>query len=137
MLYETYFTYEIRANQSGASPHCHTCSQPNQVERPSENLVHIITECVAYEDIRNRILPELSELFHQAKSNISFENISNDKNKLCQFILDPSSLNLSPHISKNEPLLEQLFNLSRGFCYAVHNRRMEILEKKTNTKNKS
>ena len=35
-------------NQSGGSPHCRTCSQPNQVERPSENLVHIISDFSCY-----------------------------------------------------------------------------------------
>ena len=131
MLCENYFTYEITANQSGGSPHCRSCSLPNQVEKPTENLVHIISECVAYEDIRRRVLPEFSLLCRQAKSNISFENICMDNTKLCQFIMDPSSLNLSPRISKDDPLLDQFFILSRDFCYAVHNKRMKILKERT------
>ena len=129
MLCENYFTYEIRANQSGGSPHCHSCSLPNQIENPVENLVHILSECAAYDDIRNRILPEFSLLCQQSTSNINFADIYLDKSKLCQFILEPSSLNLSHRIGQNDPLLHKFFALSPDFCYAVHNSRMKILKK--------
>ena len=127
MLCENYFTYEIRANQSRGSPHCRVCSQPNQVEKPSENLSHIISKCVAYENIRSRILPEYSLLCQQSKSSINFADILLDKSRLCQFIMDPGSLNLHPRISQSDPLLDQFFALSRDYCYAIHKRRLKIL----------
>ena len=134
MLCENYFTYEMRANQSGGSPHCRSCSQANQEYTKSENLVHILTECGEYEDIRTRILPEISLLCQQSKSNINFAEIYLNKTKLCQFILDPGTLNLSPRISQSDPLLDQFFKLSRDLCHAIHNRRMKILKEKMDTK---
>ena len=135
MLCENYFTYEMRANQSGGSSHCHSCSLPDQVEKPVENLVHIISKCVSYDDIRNRILPEYSLLCQQSKSRINFADIFLDKNKLCQFVLDPGSLNLNPRISQTDPLLEQFFVLSRDLCHAIHKRRLKILKEKTDQEN--
>ena len=130
MLCENYFTYEIRANQSGGSPHCRCCSEPNQSVKPSENLTHIITECAAYSDIRDRIYPEFSLLCQQSKSTVIFEDISTNKDDLCQFILEPCSLNLTNRVNIKDPNLNQFFSLSRDFCFAIHSRRMQILKKK-------
>ena len=126
----TSFTYEIRANQSGGAPHCRCCSQPNQLVKPSENLTHILTECAAYSDIRDRIFPEYSLLCQQSKM-ITFEDIYSNKANLCQFILEPCSLNLPNRVSIKDPNLNQFFNLSRDLCFAVHSRRMKILKNKT------
>ena len=117
MLCEDYFTYEKRANQSGGSPHCRSCSTSlatNQniatitdVVHPSENLVHILTECSSYLDIRIRIFLEFFNLCQKSKTNVDFKTISNNKNKLCQFLLDPTSLNLESSVNARDPLLDE------------------------------
>ena len=50
MLAGDFFTYEVKADQSGGSPHCRCCSYPS----PPENLQHILTSCSSYSDIRVR-----------------------------------------------------------------------------------
>jgi hypothetical protein len=133
MLCKDYFTYEKRADQSGGSPHCRSCSQTNQSlpsTRPIEDLVHILAECSAYSEVRNRILPEMEHLCKNSKSKLDFQNILCDKNKLCQFILDPTSLNLAARISMNDPNLESFFRKSRDYCYSIHNTRLKILKQK-------
>ena len=133
MLCEDYYTYEKRADQSGGSPHCRSCSvtnQETQEEIPAENLSHILTACSSYLDIRDRIFPEFTLLCQQSKSKPDFHSIQNDKTQLCQFILDPSSLNLANRISVSDPQLDSFFKLSRDYCYSIHSRRMKILQQK-------
>ena len=126
----TYLTYEKRADQSGGSPRCQCCSTDLLEQSPHENLENILTECVAYSEVRERILPELESLCTKSRSRPDFDSIVKDRKKLCQFILDPTSLNLTSRISLNEPNLESFFRKSRDLCFSIHNRRMNILEKK-------
>ena len=64
MLAGDYFTYEVKANQSGGSPHCRCCPYPS----PAENLEHILTSCVVYSDIRIRIKSEYEEACTEARN---------------------------------------------------------------------
>ena len=130
MLAGDYFTYEINANQSGGSPHCRCCPFPS----PNENISHILTVCLAYSDIRNRMIPEFEKLCNEAKTNLYFQEICNQNVALCQFILDPASFNLRNRVHMNDPILGQLFRLSRDYCYAINSARMKILRSKENAK---
>ena len=103
MLCNDYYTYEKRTGQSGGSPHCRSCPVTNQqtpddTNQPAEvtghtdtDLSHILTDCLAYTLIRKRIL---QLCFMKNKTN------------LCQFILDPSSLNLVSRISTSDKYIE-------------------------------
>ena len=124
MLSGDYFTYEVKSNQSGGSPHCRCCATPS----PSEDLKHILTSCVAYSDIRERIIIEYQDLCNQTKNNISFQQIYINSKTFCQFILDPASFNLQTRVHMNDPVLLPLFKISRDFCYAVNSARMKILK---------
>ena len=133
MLAGDYFTYEVKSNQSGGSPHCRCCSTtPSPI---NEDLAHILTSCAAYSTIRNRIVPQYRNLCTQAKSIISFEQIYSESESFCQFILDPASFNLSKRIHMNDPILGPLFKLSRDYCYAINSARMKILKTKQEQKN--
>jgi hypothetical protein len=136
MLCMDYYTYEKRADQSGGSPHCRSCSETNQEMPPAENIHHIITQCNAYLDIRERILQEFKSLCEQSKSKPNFTDIQNDESTLCQFILDPTSLNLESRICPNDPKIDEFFDLSRDICYSIHTRRMKILKEKSEEKKK-
>ena len=48
--------------------------------------------------------------------------------KLTQFILDPSSLNLSQCVNINHPALPALFEISRNLCNAIHTEIMRQLK---------
>jgi hypothetical protein len=128
MLCQDYLTYEKRADQSGGSPHCRSCNPVPDQPRPAESLVHILAECEQYSDIRDRIFPEIEYLC--SRSFLDFRSISADKSNLSQFILDPSSLNLTSRVNMKDPNMESFFRKSRDFCYSVHNRRMKILKQK-------
>ena len=127
MLAGDYFTYEVKSDQSGGSPHCRSCSDPS---KPVENLQHIVSTCSAYSDIRERISVEYKEICNTLKSNISFEEIYSDSELFCQFVLDPASFNLTKRVHMNDPALLSLFRLSRDYCYAVNSARIKILKNK-------
>ena len=133
MLAGDYFTYEVKSNQSGGSPHCRCCS--TTTSPINEDLAHILTSCTAYSAIRNRIVPGYRNLCTQAKSIISFEQIYGESESFCQFILDPASFNLSKRIDMNDPILGPLFKLSCDYCYAINSARMKILKTKQEQKN--
>ena len=85
-----YLTYEIKAKQSGGSPRCRVCSTGE-----NESVSHVISTCQGMSTERTKLLSELKILCTQTKNNIKFDEISENQEKLCQFILDPTSLNLS------------------------------------------
>ena len=133
MLCNDYFTYEKRANQSGGSPHCRSCSvsdKQTEAESPAESLTHILTTCTSYSDVRERIFVELSSLCQKTKNKIEFSDLLLDKSKLCQFILDASSMNLECRVNLRDPLLPEFFKLSRDLCYSIHIKRQKILMQK-------
>ena len=131
MLCCDYFTYQKRADQSGGSAHCRCCGNSGQdaAVRPDETLEHILTQCTAYLEIRERIFPEFASLCN--RSGVDFKQYLENEKLLCQFILDPSSFNLPIRISMRDPNLGSYFRRSRDYCYVIHNTRMKILKKRT------
>ena len=121
MLAGDFLTYQTRADRSGGSAHCRSCPETSP---KNENLNHILTECLAYEEIRRRIFPEFSKICKITKSNVSFEDILRSNEALCQFILDPTSFNLEKRVNINDPALPELFRISRDYCYAVNSIRI-------------
>ena len=95
----------------------------------SESICHIVAVCTEYENIRTRITYEVKELL----SNMNLSNttkIFENKNLFTQFILDPSSFNLDSdcRVNINDPMLTDLFKLSRDFCYSIDNTRKRKLK---------
>ena len=131
MLAGDYFTYEMKSKHSGGSPHCRCCpSTPTSPLPPPETLLHIITVCGAYSDIRKRITEQYRSICSKTKSNLIFDKIYNDSESFCQFVLDPASFNLSQRININDPALSAIFGLSRDFCFGINAARMKILKNK-------
>ena len=124
MLVGDYLTYEIKSKRSGGSPICRSCEDSST----SEDLTHILVVCVAYEEIRKRIFQEFSNVCSELK--FKFEEMASMNENLCQFILDPSSLNLPKRINICDPELDKLFKISRDYCFAVNSARIKILAKK-------
>ena len=100
MLVGDLYTYETKYEQSGGSPHCRLCDT-----NESESVCHILTICNSYDNVRHRIFVEYSFLCMQSESEIESSELLKDKQELCQFILDPTSMNLSKRINLNDPLL--------------------------------
>ena len=59
------------------------------------------------------------------------ENMGNMKTSekiLTQFILDPTSFNLTDRIHTSDPIVTNLFKLSRDMCWTIHKERIKILQ---------
>ena len=63
-----------------------------------------------------------------SSSGLNFSEIVSDPNILCQFILDPTSMNLQRRINLNDPLLGSFFQVSRDLCYSINERRIKLLD---------
>ena len=70
----------------------------------------------------------MAELCLLAKSKINFENILSDPEVLTQFLLDPASFNLGTRVHISDPILQNMFKISRDICWAIHSRRMKALK---------
>ena len=89
MLGGDYYTYEIKSKQSGGSPLCKSCEQDE-----NEDLIHIISRCEAYNELRQNIRKEYEQHCSKTKTTIDFKNLCENEIDFCQFVLDPSSINL-------------------------------------------
>ena len=121
MLTGDYMTYQTKASQSGGSPKCRLCCTEEL-----ENIEHILSYCIVYEDIRNRIVTEYEQL--SLKIGYPFEMVKSDNRMLCQFILDPTCMNLKSRLDCKHESLKDFLQISRDYCYAVHSRRMNQLK---------
>ena len=76
----------------------------------------------------SKLLIEYRQLCSPTKNCINFENILEDEKLMCQFILDPTSLNLPVRVSLNDPLVPQFFRLSRDYCFLMDKTRIRLLK---------
>ena len=112
----------VKASQSGGSPHCRICNFE------SESISHIVTACSGMESIRKKLFEELRQLCMQSKSKVNLDEIMKEEQILCQFILDPSSLNLKSRVSLSDPIIQRLFKFSREYCYIIDKTRIGLLQ---------
>ena len=106
-----YLTYKIKADQS---PLCRICTSGSD-----ESVTHVISTCQALSEQRHKILDEYRKLWESTKNKIDFDEIMKSDEELCQFILDPTSINLQIRVSLQDPLLTDLFKLARDFCFII------------------
>ena len=130
MLCGDYLTYKKKSDQSGGSPHCRVCGDPNT----SEDISHILTSCSAYDEVRNKKLEEIELLCNSNEPKVNFASILGEKKSLCQFILDPTSLNLGERINPSDKNLNNFFKVSRSYCHVVNTARLKILKSKSTKK---
>ena len=120
-----YFTYKMKADRSGGSARCRIC-----LSGSDETSSHILATCQGLAEVRVKILPEFKTLCKLSQNKINFEKICQAEETLAQFILDPTSLNLSERLSLNDPLVKDFFKLSRDFCYKIDKTRLGLLKQR-------
>ena len=90
----------------------------------------MIITCQAMSEERNRLLSEYRTLCSLTKNCIDFEKIEQNEDNLCQFILDPTSLNLPMRVSLSDPVMKYFYRLSRYFCFIIDKTRTRLLKEK-------
>ena len=130
MLCNDLYTYETKASFHGGSSNCRLC-KPNSAPCSNiENICHIVTQCPAYSDVRNRILLQMEIIVKKSENKIDFRKILSNNELLTQFILDCTSLNLPERISPSDEICERVLMLSRDFCYSISKKRLCLLKSK-------
>ena len=124
LLVGDYLTYQVKFDQTGqGNPLCKLCRGGN------ETISHIISVCPQYDELRNRVAQQLSDVCMASKNNINVQTILSDPKLMTQFILDPTSFILTESIHISDPIVQQLFKLSRDVCYGIHSERLRQLQR--------
>ena len=92
-----------------------------------ETVSHVISTCQGLTVEREKILTDISKLCSLTKNKINFEEFKESEDKLCQVILDPTSLNLPTRVSLQDPLVPEFYKLSRDLCHVLDNTRIRLL----------
>ena len=128
MLSGDYLCQANLAKDRGLDPSCLLCKSLLRLPAPAENILHILTMCKATSETRQRIVPELLNcLSKYFPSNSLLRSINHAQ--LCQFILDPTSLNLPMdcRIQPNHADLSHVMFICRNLCFALHKTRIRQL----------
>ena len=117
-------SYELLGNQRGTDLHCRLCPAP------IESTQHILTLRQATSAEHERLFPELLNILKriQPSNGILLDHIV-PKDVLTQFLLDPTSMNLSNRyrVPIQHPKLGEVFRFVRDWCYAVTCSRSKLL----------
>ena len=106
-------------------PHCRLCSSQ------CEDIKHILTECRATSELRQKLLADLLNVIIGISPNSKLLDLTTLTNSvLTQFILDCGSPNLTNgyRLSYSQPGIEEVFRLSRDWCFAVNSARIKLLK---------
>ena len=129
MLAGDYLCYEHLAHDRGLDPHCRLCIAHFKNQAPAETMEHLLTRCKATSDTRDAKLPDLLNIV--AKYSPSNRLLSKPAHsQLAQFILDCTSLNLSPEtrISPSNPGFISITRQCSSLVHALHKDRKRQLK---------
>ena len=124
-LTEDILTYERLSKDQGTDPHCRLCLAP------VESTEHLLTICRGTADVRERLHADLVNLVADIDPTCAILEHSVPKDILTQFIIDPTSMNLPNgyRISIVHPRLQELYKMSRDWCFGVNSKRISLLRK--------
>ena len=111
-----------------SSESCCTASFVQEPSENKENTIHILTSSKANNKIRINILEEMKNVVKCSKSAFNFETIEENPERLTQFILDCTSLNLPMRINNCDDACLQIFKLYRDICNKINRTRLEALK---------
>ena len=93
-----------------------------------EDIEHILTVCLAYSDVRSRILAEMKNVCENSQSGINLDDLKQNAKLLTQFVLDCCSLNLPRRFNVNDHDCHKIFQLSRDLCYFIRKTRTDCFQ---------
>ena len=135
MLCGDLYTYSIKADQCGGSPHCRLC------QAPCEDLPHVLATCEATTLPRQDATQELKDILvnnfsldgvsnTKSLTNEQFSNLVSDPTLFSQFAVDPTSFNLQDiyRVNVNDINISQIFKTTRNLCFSINNERIKLLK---------
>ena len=125
-----YLCYDYLHHDRGTDPQCRLCSSlVCDGPAPVEDIEHLLSICRATRETReNRLVILLNTIAHLCRDNSLVLNQSSSL--LTQFVLDCSSLNLSPdfRISPDHPAFTDITRQCSYYVHAVHRDRKRQLK---------
>ena len=110
----------------GIDPKCLLCPSA------CESYTHILSQCRATADVRDRLYPELVNTVQNVEPTCQIGNSANAES-ITQFIIDPTSMNLPNHyrISIQHPRLNEVYSICRDWSFAIFSERKRMLKNLT------
>ena len=132
MLCGNLLTYGMKFEQSGiGSPRCRLC------KHPFESISHIVGSFPSFDDIRESIFIEIDQVLANSANKLRISNFLESEDILTQFVLDPTSMYLTDRVHMSDPIVPQMYKLSRDYCYAINKRRNHLLKDMKDNINKN
>jgi len=88
----------------------------------------LICTCLAYDTERKQIFKQFSDLCNKTMNNLNVKDFCQNDELLCQFLLDPTSLNLPVRVSEYDPLVTEFYKLSRDLYFLIDKKRKKLLK---------
>ena len=105
------------------TPHCLLCAETTEADSPvTDNREHFLLSCPALHDIRQDFLSQFMKL------SLVLNNYMEDLTNLLVCLLDPYSELVPVELRLSWTSEEKVYETSRNFCYAMHNKRTKLLE---------
>ena len=127
MLSGRYRTQKLCSNWDNSNGYCRLSLSCNTIE----DITHILKTCSALDKTRDK-LKTFTKIYCQDKPDIHdliHTHCSPDRDSFCQFILDCSVLPdvINAVQINGQEILNQLFTLTRIWCYSLHRDRLKLL----------
>ena len=96
-----------------------------------ETVKHILLDCQAYNEQKSKIYSLWLSTKNTVVYQLVLEALSSEKSYLLQFILDcsvlPPVIRATQSKAERQIILNELFYLTRTWCFSIHKKRMKIL----------
>ena len=121
MLCLNYYTCELKSKYKGGSDKCPRC-----IDYKTDNIQHILTSHISEKGYN--ILLDIEEICTRSDSQLSLNKIYQNEEDFCQFILDPTSMNLTSRISFDDSYLSIIIKKCRDYCFIIDKERKIALD---------
>jgi hypothetical protein len=122
MLTGTYMlqTLKSKFNQAEVDPTCPIC------RLEPETMTQVITSCPVYDEIRKEHFVKIKGTAKTAIGFDSWKRNFNNKDIICQLVIDCQKLVDSGLLPKNDDLIYDIETASKVLCYVIHTRRLNF-----------
>ena len=124
----TYVLQSNRAkfNQYSVDPTCLLCGDD------TEDMIHFLLKCWSLSEPGDQFMEKISSILTEYQGTKEQKQIFKDFDLLAALILDCTAINLKASETWREDFLPKFESVSRGLCYALHCRRLSLLNNMNN-----
>ena len=113
--------HKVKFNQAEVDTTCPIC------QTEDEDLIHVLTSCSAYRDIRMSKFQKIKEYVISEIGKNIWSSCFNNKRNITQLIVDCQSFIQSKIIPDKKEVLASIEIMTRDYCHTIHLKRLQIL----------